>query len=207
MTKAGIPIHAEPRFHDQEPEQGGGGESCGDQGSGDAPARSQEPVNKSKAIRDYLKVHPGAANSEVAAELTKQGIPVTSNFVATVKVKIKLRAASKAGVKKQDGAISKETTPASVNKSQAIRDYVKAHRSAANSEIVAELAKQGVEVTPNLVATVKAKKQKRRQVVKEVVEKRGVGIPEIKAAPLVSRSAATLPQLRKPWRQPKRSRR
>ena len=143
---------------------------------------SQEPVNKSKAIRDYLKVHPGAANSEVAAELTKQGIPVTSNFVATVKVKIKLRAASKAGVKKQDGAISKETTPASVNKSQAIRDYVKAHRSAANSEIVAELAKQGVEVTPNLVATVKAKKQKRRQVVKEVVEKRGVGIPEIKAA-------------------------
>ncbi|MGO8745930.1 MAG: hypothetical protein ACLQNE_08060, partial [Thermoguttaceae bacterium] len=31
-------------------------------------------------------------------------------------------------------------------------------------------------------ATVKAKKQKRRQVVKEVVEKRGVGIPEIKAA-------------------------
>ena len=143
---------------------------------------SQEPVNKSKAIRDYLKAHPSAANSEVAAELTKQGIPVTSNFVATVKVKINLRAAAQAGVKKPATDISKETTPASVNKSQAIRDYVKAHRKAANSEIVAELAKQGVEVTPNLVATVKAKKQKRREVVKAVVEQRGVGIPEIKAA-------------------------
>jgi arginine repressor len=145
---------------------------------------SQEPVvvNKSQSVRDYLKAHPSAANSEVAVELAKQGIQVTPNYVATVKVKIKLRAAAKAGVKKPAADISKETTPASVNKSQAIRDYVKAHRSAANSEIVAELAKQGVEVTPNLVATVKAKKQKRRQVVKEVVEKRGVGIPEIKAA-------------------------
>ena len=58
---------------------------------------------------------------------------------------------------------------------------MKAHRRAANSEVVAELAKQGIQVTPNLVATVKAKKQKRRQVVKAVVEQRGVGIPEIKA--------------------------
>jgi hypothetical protein len=44
------------------------------------------------------------------------------------------------------------------------------------------LAKQGVQVTPNLVATVKAKKQKRREVVKAVVETRGVSVPEIKAA-------------------------
>jgi arginine repressor len=145
-------------------------------------ATSQEPVNKSKAIRDYLKAHPSAANSEVAAELTKQGIEVTSNFVTTIRARLNMRAAAKAEAGKKDGAISKGTTPASVNKSQAIRDYAKAHPRAANSEIVAELAKQGVEVTPNLVATVKAKKQKRREVVKEVVEKRGVGIPEIKAA-------------------------
>ncbi len=181
LTKAGIPITPSHVSTIKNLNKEAVAKAVGTKAQGTA-STSQEPVNKSKAIRDYLKVHPGAANSEVAAELTKQGIPVTSNFVATVKVKIKLRAASKAGVKKQDGAISKETTPASVNKSQAIRDYVKAHRSAANSEIVAELAKQGVEVTPNLVATVKAKKQKRRQVVKEVVEKRGVGIPEIKAA-------------------------
>ncbi len=145
-------------------------------------ATSQEPVNKSKAIRDYLKAHPSSGNSEVAAELAKEGIEVRPNLVAMVRAKINMRAAAKAGVGKKNGAISKGPTPASINKSQAIRDYVKAHRNAANSEIVAELAKQGVEVTPNLVATVKAKKQKRRQVVKEVVEKRGVGIPEIKAA-------------------------
>jgi hypothetical protein len=183
LTKAGTPIkpgHVSTIKHQNKEAVGNGAVKKPDV----AVSKGTEPVavNKSQAIRNYVKAHPSSGNSEIVAELAKQGVQVTPNLVATVKVKINMRAAATAGVKKPAADISNETTPASVNKSQAIRDYVKAHPRAANSEIVAELAKQGVEVTPNLVATVKAKKQKRRQVVKEVVEKRGVGIPEIKAA-------------------------
>ena len=42
-------------------------------------------VNKSQSIRDYLKDHPGTANKEVADALTKQGIKLTPDYVATVK--------------------------------------------------------------------------------------------------------------------------
>jgi uncharacterized protein YneF (UPF0154 family) len=42
-------------------------------------------VNKSQSIRDYLKDHPGTANKEVAEALTKQGIKLSADYVATVK--------------------------------------------------------------------------------------------------------------------------
>ncbi|MGO8751070.1 MAG: hypothetical protein ACLQNE_34425 [Thermoguttaceae bacterium] len=67
------------------------------------------------------------------------------------------------------------------SKSQAVRDYLKENPAAANKEVVEGLAAKGVKVTGNLVATVKAKTAKRREVVKTVVSQHGVGIPEIKA--------------------------
>ena len=67
-----------------------------------------------------------------------------------------------------------------VNKTQAVRDYLKAHRGAKSSEIAEALTKQGIKITVGHVANIKSKK--RRRAVKAVVEKRGVGIPEIKAA-------------------------
>jgi hypothetical protein len=67
------------------------------------------------------------------------------------------------------------------SKSQAIRDFLKANPQAANKEVVEGLTAAGVKVTGNLVATVKTKIAKRREVVKTVVSQRGLGIPEIKA--------------------------
>ena len=52
---------------------------------------TKEKVNKSKAVRDYLKANPGVGNTEVAKSLTKSGIKVTPNFVATIKSKLKDR--------------------------------------------------------------------------------------------------------------------
>jgi len=69
-----------------------------------------------------------------------------------------------------------------VNKTQAVRDYLKAHRGAKSSEIAEALTKQGIKITVGHVANIKSKSKKRRRAVKAVVEKRGVGIPEIKAA-------------------------
>ena len=48
-------------------------------------------VNKSQAIKDYLKAHPGVGNTEVANSLTKSGLKMTANYVATIKGKMKVR--------------------------------------------------------------------------------------------------------------------
>ena len=42
-------------------------------------------VNKSEAIRGYLKEHPTASNKEVSEGLSQQGITVSTNLIATVK--------------------------------------------------------------------------------------------------------------------------
>ena len=161
--------------------------------------------SKTRAVLDFIKAHPGVGDTEIAQALTKAGTTITPGHVSTIK-NLNKEAVAQAVVNKPDVGASEETEPVAVNKSQAIRNYVKAHRRAANSEVVAELAKQGIQVTPNLVATVKAKKQKRRQVVKAVVEQRGVGIPEIKAGLACLKVCGTVSDSQKPWLRPKRSR-
>ena len=68
------------------------------------------------------------------------------------------------------------------SKSQAVRDYLKTHHKAANKEISEALAKQGIKVSPNHVATIKAKTKTRHKAARAVVSRRGLGIPEVKAA-------------------------
>jgi hypothetical protein len=52
---------------------------------------TKQKVNKSKAVREYLQAHHQATNIEVAAALTKQGIKLTPNYVATIKTKVKAK--------------------------------------------------------------------------------------------------------------------
>jgi ribosomal protein L12E/L44/L45/RPP1/RPP2 len=67
----------------------------------------KQAANKSQAVRDYRKTHPQATNIEIAAVLTKQGIKVTPNYVATVKSKLKQRRLAK------KSAAAKAVAPAS----------------------------------------------------------------------------------------------
>lgn len=69
-----------------------------------------------------------------------------------------------------------------VSKAQAVRDYLKAHRKATNKEVSEALAKTGITVSPNHVANIKAKSATRRKAAKAVVTRRGLGVPEVKAA-------------------------
>jgi hypothetical protein len=69
-----------------------------------------------------------------------------------------------------------------VNKSQAVRAYLKANRKAKNQEVVDALAKQGITTTVNYVANNKATFNKRRRAKRTVAARGGVGIPEVKAA-------------------------
>ncbi len=70
----------------------------------------------------------------------------------------------------------------SISKSQAVRNYRKTHPKATNKEVSEALAKQGVVVSPNHVATIKAKTKTRRKAARAVVSRRGLGISEVKAA-------------------------
>lgn len=69
-----------------------------------------------------------------------------------------------------------------VNKTHAVKEYLKANRKAKNKEVVDALAKKGIEISANYVATIKTTHNKRRRAARKVVAKGGVGIPEVKAA-------------------------
>jgi len=84
---------------------------------------------------------------------------------------------------------AKKPEPAKVNKSQAVRDYLKEHPGTANKDVAEALSKQGIKMLPDYVATVKGNmkakkgKRKRRQKAAEVASvKTGIGMPELKAA-------------------------
>jgi hypothetical protein len=69
-----------------------------------------------------------------------------------------------------------------VNKTHAVKEYLKANKKAKNQEVVDALAKKGIEVSANYVANIKGTSNTRRRAVRKVVAKGGVGIPELKAA-------------------------
>ena len=74
----------------------------------------KQKVNKTQAVRDYLKAHPKAMSGEIAAALKKQGIKITPSHVANIKTKInKARTAKKAA--KQQAAVE-AAAPAAVEK-------------------------------------------------------------------------------------------
>lgn len=137
-----------------------------------------EVINKSEAIRDYFKANPTSKAQEVVDGLAKKGISVSVGLVNTVKSKHNKRQAARKAAKKQ--AVESKTN--GVSKTQAVRDYLKAHKKARNAEVVEALGKQGVTITANYVGNIKATHNKRRRAVRKVVAKGGVGIPEIKSA-------------------------
>jgi len=47
----------------------------------------KKKVNKSKAVKDYAKAHPGATNKEISELLGKRGIVLTANRVSVIKAK------------------------------------------------------------------------------------------------------------------------
>ncbi len=69
-----------------------------------------------------------------------------------------------------------------ISKTKTVLDYWKKHPKAKSSEIAEVLTKQGVSISAAYVANIKSTHKKTGRAVKKLREKRGVGIPEIKAA-------------------------
>ena len=138
-------------------------------------AKSEKPaVNKKQAVRDYVIAHPDASPKDVAAALKEQGIDVSPNTVSTVKWELKKDAAAKKSPAKKPAAETPEAKPAAspppapaavVNKTQAVKQYLAAHRKASPKEVSLALQVQGIDVSPAYVSgirfSMKPKKRKK----------------------------------------------
>jgi hypothetical protein len=58
-------------------------------------------VNKTQAVKEYLKANPTAKNQAVADALAKKGITLSANYVATIKTQIKKTGNAKKAAKQQ----------------------------------------------------------------------------------------------------------
>ena len=68
-------------------------------------------VNKTQAVRDYLKAHRGAMSGEITAALNKQGIKITAGHVANIKTKINAERAKKPKAAKAVARVAKASAP------------------------------------------------------------------------------------------------
>ena len=82
----------------------------------------KQKVNKTQAVRDYLKSHPKAMSGEITAALTKQGIKIKPGHVANIKTQINKALTAKKAVKKQ--AAVEAVAPAVVEKPTKAADTV-----------------------------------------------------------------------------------
>jgi hypothetical protein len=76
-------------------------------------AKTQK-VNKSQAVRDYLKTHPKAMSSEIAAALVKKGIKITPAHVATIKTHAKAKRSARKAREKAAATVPASPTPAAI---------------------------------------------------------------------------------------------
>jgi hypothetical protein len=74
----------------------------------------KQKVNKTQAVRDYLKIHPKAMSKEIAAALTRQGIKINAGHVANIKTQINKARTAKKAAKQQ--AAAEVAAPAAVEK-------------------------------------------------------------------------------------------
>lgn len=141
-------------------------------------------LNKSQAIRNCFAANPKAKNQEVIDTLARQGITVTTGLVRTIKFKHNKRQAARKAARSPAAVADKKPE---LSKTQAVRNYLKAHKKATNKEVVEALAKDGITISTNYVGNIKSTKNKRRRAVRSVVAESGIGIPEVKAARRTSR--------------------
>ena len=74
----------------------------------------KQKVNKTQAVRDYLKDHPNAKSGEIAAALKKRGIKITPSHVSSIKTKSKKARTVKRAAKQK--VVVEASTPAAVEK-------------------------------------------------------------------------------------------
>src|ERR1043165_6673184 len=139
-----------------------------------AKKNTEEPqkMNKSEEIRRVLKANPKMKPKDVVSTLAGQGITVTADLVYFVKGQIQGRKGKKKEVKKEVAEVAEPS--GTINMSEEIRQVLKASPDMKTREVVAALAKQGIEVKSGLVSLVKGQmkgRQHRKEKVRKMVAK------------------------------------
>lgn len=83
-----------------------------------------------------------------------------------------------------------------INKSQIVRDYLKAHPNATSGEIAKVLNKQGVKVTANYVANIKTQFNKTRKAKKPAEQPAAIGAMEPAVEQAAKVGAVTIEQVK-----------
>ena len=143
-------------------------------------AKPQE-TSKTHTVKDFLKTNPEATGKTIADALGKQSIAITPSYAANIKSELNKQQRSKKSASKP-AAGSSPSGKATVNKTQAVKQYLASHKGAKPMQVVQALKKEGIEVKAGYVANIKSKSKRRRKAVRQVIETTGIGLPEIKAA-------------------------
>ena len=61
----------------------------------------KQKVNKTQAVKEYLKANPNAKNQAVVEAMAKKGITLSANYVATIKTQVNKARTAKKVAKKQ----------------------------------------------------------------------------------------------------------
>ena len=83
-----------------------------------------------------------------------------------------------------------------INKTQAVRDYLKAHRGAMSGEIAAALNKKGIEITPGHVSNIKTAINKARTAKKAAKQQAAAEVPVAVEKPVKVADSFTLDQIK-----------
>ena len=128
--------------------------------------------SRSDAIRDYLKAHPQAAQKEIAAALSAQGVTVSAALINKIKYGKtssgrKRKAGRVAGSRNGAGGTSNGSGGASngmagTSKAQAIRDaFASLGRRTRPRDVIAHLREQGTVVSAAQVSALRQNLRKR----------------------------------------------
>ncbi|MBI1853782.1 MAG: hypothetical protein HYR85_25885 [Planctomycetes bacterium] len=111
-------------------------------------------LNRSQAVRDYLKQNSGANPQAIVAALKAKGITISLSLANAVKY------AKPKGATKKPAANAVGRPKGGVNRSQAIRDFMAQNPSAGPSAIRKGLQAKGIVVTDSLVGAIKYSKKR-----------------------------------------------
>jgi hypothetical protein len=84
-----------------------------------------------------------------------------------------------------------------VNKSQAVRDYAKAHPEATSGEIAAALGKKGIKITANYAANIKSQSKKKRRTTKAPKQAAETVTAVVEEKPIKTADMVTVEQVKK----------
>ena len=146
-----------------------------------AKKTSTPGVNRSEAIRQYLRENPNATAKEIIPTLAERGIFVSQGLVNNVKYGKGKQVGRKKLVRKKTARGKR-----AVNRSKAIREYLADNPGVGYREVIAGLKARGITVSEGLVSNVKHSMKRAKKKIKRRVRRGMAAVAARRTAALLS---------------------